>query len=335
MAAITVTDLTQGQLTGTGVFDELMRANKAHLADEYSKGHIKGSEYATVYLGALQSVMSQSLQFLLQQQQVDLQAQLIEKQIESEGLNQLQIAEQTQNLIATRDQIVAQTTLAEQQARNLIAEALNIPKQGVVLDAQAAVQTQQKLNLVTEGLRTEAQTTQVEAETLNIPKQGDLIDAQVDVQEQQKINMLADKLATEAQTSLTNQQFSNAIIEGTVLLAQECKLSAEFNLIQEQTLKTITETGLLAQKKVTEQAQTSGAGVSPESVIGRQSALYEAQQKGFIRDSEQKAAKLMVDTWNVRKTMDDSTPVNGQNKLGDIYIGQAVEAMLEGIGVIV
>jgi len=40
--------------------------------------------------------MSQSLQFLLQQQQVDLQAQLIEKQIESEALNQLQIAEQTQ-----------------------------------------------------------------------------------------------------------------------------------------------------------------------------------------------------------------------------------------------
>ena len=228
MAAITVTDLTQGQLTGTGVFDELMRANKAHLADEYSKGRIKGSEYATVYLGALQSVMSQSLQFLLQQQQVDLQAQLLTKQIETEGLNQTQI---------------------------------------------------------------------------------------------------------ESQTALTDQQFANAIIEGTVLLAQECKLSAEFDLIKEQTLKTISETALLAQKKVTEQAQTSGAGVSPESVIGRQGALYDAQQRGFVRDSEQKAAKLMVDTWNVRKTMDDSTPVNSDNKLDDVNIGQAIGKMLQGIDI--
>jgi hypothetical protein len=228
MAAITVQDLTQGQLTGTGVFDELMRATKAHLAYEYKAGHIKGSEYATVYLGALQSVMSQSLQLLLQQQQVDLQAQLLTEQIVTERLNQAQ---------------------------------------------------------------------------------------------------------TVSQTALVDQQFANAIIEGTVLLAQECKLSAEFNLIQEQTLKTISETALLAQKKVTEQAQTSGAGVAPESVIGRQSALYDAQRDGYRRDAEQKAAKLMADTWNVRKTMDDSTPVDDRNKLGDIYIGQAVTKLLEGINI--
>jgi hypothetical protein len=228
MAEIKVQDLTKGGIAGTGVFDELMRATKAHLTDEYKNGHIKGSEYATVYLGALQSVMSQSLQFLLQQQQVDLQAQLLTEQIVTEKLNQGQ---------------------------------------------------------------------------------------------------------TEAQTSLIERQQDNAVLEGTVLLAQECKLSAEFDLIKEQTLKTISETALLAQKKVTEQAQTSGAGVSPESVIGRQGALYEAQQKGFIRDSEQKVAKLMTDTWNVRKTMDDSTPVDERNKLGDIYIGQAVQKMLEGIGV--
>jgi len=228
MAAITVTDLTQGQLTGTGVFDELMRATKAHLTEEYQKGHIKGSEYATVYLGALQSVMSQSLQLLLQQQQVDLQAQLLTEQIVTEGLNQAQ---------------------------------------------------------------------------------------------------------TVSQTALVDQQFANAVIEGTVLLAQECKLSAEFDLIKEQTLKTISETALLAQKKVTEQAQTSGAGVSPESVIGRQGALYDAQQRGFVRDSEQKAAKLMVDTWNVRKTMDDSTPVNSDNKLDDVNIGQAIGKMLQGIDI--
>jgi len=226
--------------------------------------------------------------------------------------------QQTQNLITEDARITAQTNQIE-------AETLNVPKQGTLLDKQIE-------QMVTQNLLTEQQKINLAAEALNIPKQGDLIDAQVDVQEQQKINMLADKLATEAQTALTDQQFANAIIEGTVLLAQECKLSAEFNLIQEQTLKTISETALLAQKKETEKAQTSG-GASPDSVIGRQGALYDAQQRGFVRDSEQKAAKLMVDTWNVRKTMDDSTPHNKDNKLGDVNIGQAITKMLQGIDI--
>jgi len=358
MTAITVTDLTTGVVDGTGVFDGLMKATNAHIQVEYQKNRIKGSEYATVYLGAMQSVMSQSLQFLLQQQQVDLQAQLIEKQIESEALNQLQIAEQTQNLVATRDQIVAQTAMAEQQTENLIAEALNIPKQGAAIDAEITVKEQQAVNLVTENNLTVAQTDQISAETLNVPKQGELIDSQNAVQIQQKLNLAsensrieiqtanltaeglnipkqgelidsqvetqtAQKTQIEAQTSMTEQQTANAIIEGTVLTAQECKLSAEFDLINEQKLKTISETALLSQKKVTEQAQTTGAGISENSVIGKQIALYDGQKNGYVRDAEQKAAKLMVDTWNVRKTMDSTTiagsadGVDTGNNLGD------------------
>ena len=70
MTAIAVTDLTQSTLDGTGVFDVLMRATKAHLEAEYNKNRIKGAEYATVYLGSLEPVLRTSLDFLLQKQKL-------------------------------------------------------------------------------------------------------------------------------------------------------------------------------------------------------------------------------------------------------------------------
>ena len=62
MTAITIANLTQATVDGTGVFDVLMRANKAHLEAEFAKGRIKGSEYATVYLGSLQAVLQTAFQ---------------------------------------------------------------------------------------------------------------------------------------------------------------------------------------------------------------------------------------------------------------------------------
>jgi hypothetical protein len=235
MAVIAVSDLTvgEGTLTGTGAFDVLMTAVEKHVEDEYKKGRIKGGDYATVYLGAMQSVMDRALQMLLQQQRADQEAELLREQILTEQLKQTQLTAQT---------------------------------------AQ-----------------------------------------------------------TDAQTALVDQQTANAITENTVLVAQECKLRGEYDLIMEQKLKTIAETALLAQKKVTEQAQTSGTGVGPDSVIGKQIQLYDAQRKGYLRDAEQKAAKLLVDTWNVRKTMDDTTLADGTNNLSDVKVGDAVRTMLQGV----
>ena len=134
------------------------------------------------------------------------------------------------------------------------------------------------------------------------------------------------------QIELTNQQRINAEVEMTVLQAQKCKLDAEFDLIKEQTLKGAAETALLTQKVVTERAQTLAVGVDADSVLGKQKALYQAQTDGFTRDAEQKAAKLMVDSWNVRRTTDEGTVADGTNKLADFYVGSAVSKLLAGVG---
>lgn len=227
IAPITLAELTTTTLNGTGVFDVLMRANKAHLDDEFTKGRIKGPEYATVYLGSLDTVMNAALQFLLQKDKTSLEAQLLEQQV-----------------------------LKSQQ------EVLQI----------------------------------------------------------------------QAQVALLTQQKANAIIEGTVLAATQCKLTAEYDVLMLTKDKTAQETNLLLQKVVTERAQVTALGVDADSVIGKQKALYAAQTSGFTRDAEQKAAKVMVDSWNVRRTTDEGTVADGLNMLNDAAVGRAVGKLLNGVG---
>lgn len=210
---ITVSDLTAATLDGSGIFDVLMRATKAHLEAEYNKDRIKGTDYSTVYLGAMTQVMQTALQFAL-----------------------------------TKDKAANDAALVAQQ-----------------------------LLLVT-------------------------------------------------------QQTANAVLEGEVLTAQKCKLQAEFDLTQANTLRVNQEIALLTQKVATERAQTTSLGVDADSVLGKQKALYAAQTDGFKRDAEQKAAKVMIDTWNVRRTTDEGTVADGTNKLSDTYVGQAVQKLLTGIG---
>lgn len=202
---ITTADLTLGTISGTGVFDTLMAANKAHIEAEYSKGRITGADYSTVYLGMVQATLSASVQFLVQRDKIALEADLLRQQI------------------------------------------------------------------------------------INETKQGELIDAQV------------------------------------------CKLKAEYDLTMANLAKTGNETTLLAQKIVTEKAQTLELGVDNNSVIGKQKALYQAQTDGFSRDAEQKVAKLLTDTWNARRMTDDGTIADGTNKLDDATIGRAVTKMLAGV----
>lgn len=213
MTAINTSDLTSATLDGQGIFDVLMKANKAHLESEFSKGRIKGAEYAQVYLGSLTQVMQTALAFLLAKQKTDLEAQLLTKQI-----------------------------------------------------------------------------------------------------------------------ALAEQQRLNAVTENTVLVAQECKLRAEYDLTMASILKADAETALLAQKGATERAQVTALGVDDNSVLGKQKLLYQAQTDGFKRDAEQKAAKLLVDTWNVRRTTDEGTVADGTNMLNDVAVGRAVTKLLTGVG---
>ena len=199
MSDITVGNLTEASVTGSGIFDVLMRSVKAHLEQEYAQNRIRGVEYSTVYLGSLEATMRSAMEFLIQHQKVGLEVELLQKQI-------------------------------------------------------------------------------------------------------------------------------------AIAVATECKLRAEYDLLMLQKDRTSAETALVNQKIQTEKAQTAAMGVDDNSVVGRQKALYLAQTNGFSRDAEQKAAKIMVDSWNVRRTTDEGTVADGTNLLNDVTIGRTISKLLAGVG---
>ena len=254
-------DLTEATLGGNGVFDVLMRANKAHLESEFQKNRIKGPEYSQVYLGSLEHVLQGAIKFLLEKDTAILQAELI----------------------------AAQVTLAGASLRKTEAEILLVAVEVQKANAELAI---------------------LLANVNKIPAEIALL---------------------QAQAGLVTQQKSNAVIEATVLTAQKCKLEAEYDLLVEQRAKNAQETALLLQKVATEKAQTQGLGVDDNSVIGKQKKLYQAQAEGFARDAEQKAAKILADSWSVRRTTDSGTEANVDNKLNDLSVGRAMEKLLLGV----
>lgn len=76
MADINVDDITNSG--GTGVFDRLMTTINSQIETQFLEQRITGSEYATVYLGAMQAALSQSIQFAMQEELTEAQIAGIE-----------------------------------------------------------------------------------------------------------------------------------------------------------------------------------------------------------------------------------------------------------------
>lgn len=162
------------------------------------------------------------------------------------------------------------------------------------------------------------------AQTLNEGKRGLILDNDLIVSAKQIERVTAEIKQIEAQTNNTVQELQN-------LIAQECLLKAQYDLTMLNKLQVTAQTSLIQQKQATERAQTVETGVDDNSVIGRQKALYKAQSDGFQRDAEQKAAKLLVDSWNVRRTTDSGTVADATNMLNDATIGRAMTKLLTGV----
>lgn len=269
---VDISNLTHATIDGNGVFDVLMRTVNAHLQKEWTANRLKGTEYSTVYLGALESTMNTSLQFLLAKDKLNAELAILEQQLVNLKVEEINATKQGLLLDKQLDDLVAATALKIQQKANLVDELLT--------------NAQQRSNLVTEQARISAQTAQIAAETLNVPKQGLLIDAQKDTQLQQKLN-LADELLTAAQQRTNLSSENQAIIAKTAntaqqtsnLLAEAANIPIQGAVYASTRLKIDAEKALLIDKLTTEASQRT---------------VLAAQASGYRRDAEQKAAEIMT-----------------------------------------
>ena len=83
MAEILFSEVTNATTStdGTGYFDTIMRTVLLHVKEEWDSGRIKGTDYANVYLGVMQSAMQQAVQFALQKSTSESQASKLEYEI--------------------------------------------------------------------------------------------------------------------------------------------------------------------------------------------------------------------------------------------------------------
>jgi len=161
MTSVTLDQLTESKIEGTGVFDKLMQAVEAHIHQEFGKNRIKGPEYSTVYLGALQSTLDQSIRFLLDKDDALLkakQAELIDKQIE---------------------ELTARIALIQQQTANALTENATMLKQQDKLDAEVALIGAQKLKTDEEILSLQEGQLKTAAETALLDQKKVTEEAQI------------------------------------------------------------------------------------------------------------------------------------------------------------
>lgn len=91
MSDITIAQFTDGAVTtnaegnkewtGTGVFDVIMKAVNGNILVEYENGRIAGPDYATVYLGSMQTAIAQAIAFVLEKDNKSKQAEMTDAQI--------------------------------------------------------------------------------------------------------------------------------------------------------------------------------------------------------------------------------------------------------------
>ena len=105
----TIDQLTQGAVGGTGIFDQVMATVSAHIEGQYNKGIIGQSEVAQVYIAAIQTVLPQSLQFLLNQDQTYWATRLVQLQAQNIHLERARLVAEveTAKLLAFRTQAEA------------------------------------------------------------------------------------------------------------------------------------------------------------------------------------------------------------------------------------
>ena len=156
---LVITDLTLKTLDGTGVLDQMLATMRVHLAEQFDKERIQGTEYAEVYLGAFQSTLAAAIQFLLARRKLGLDLKLQEAQISLTTAQEEQIRAEMQKIPYEIQALQKQLELADKQ----IAQA---DKQLELTEAQIQVQLKQ-LDLMAEQLeQAKAQTAYYEQRTI-------------------------------------------------------------------------------------------------------------------------------------------------------------------------
>ena len=281
--AITITNLTSNiatssanVVTGDGIFDDLMETVTAHLDAQYVLGRITGTQYAEVYLGALQSALSQAVAYTLGQETTN--AQVLQILAQTSLIGQQELTEVEQTTLVTAQELKVDADVVSMVA----ATAVNNANSASEISTRSGQLTVNQADIVsTIALQTQQKLTEIE---------------QTSVVAQQELISIAEKELIEqkgvTEFAQTGSATNSIPLTGSALYAQ----------IASTTDRSVAEVSLLDQKRITEYAQTqqtTNTVPASGSILGKQATLYGEQSKGFQWNADQKYLKTLMDAWAI------------------------------------
>lgn len=182
---LTNADLTTGEIGGSGTFDQMMLAFRAHLEKEYAANRISGAEYTKAYAALTAQAMQTAAQYLLGRDTAYFQAL------------STQLQAQTAQVQLVQARVALQTAMASLQAQRF--EALTS-------EANYALT---KLKLATESANYDAAAYQVSD---ILPQQKKMVTEQAESARAQTLETRSDGLPVAGSIGQQKQLYAQQVI---------------------------------------------------------------------------------------------------------------------------
>ena len=187
------------EVTGDGVFDNIMRTLNVHMLAQYKAQRLKAENFATVYVGVVPTVLQESMKFIMQKDSL-----MKDLEVKQANIDVLKV--QKDNLLKDIELKQANIGLITQQTANLL-------KEDALKDANIVVLTKQAENL----------TKDLEVKQANI----DLLNRQKDGFDDNKHQKLF-----EAQMNAWALMFSSGLLSDKPQIISNDSASALYNALK-------------------------------------------------------------------------------------------------------
>lgn len=334
VADLTISDLVQGQVEGTGAFEQIMKSLDKHIQREFNDGRITSEQYANVYMTAMTAALAEANKFVLNKDQAHWQA------IQAQYTARQQAIKNTESLLSLEGKkfevgkifyemgvtkgnyALTKTRIATSEAEHCLAQAKAENTQYTnahLLPAELATK-QYQLNMV---FPLEAEIKKSELENLNSRFKDYMLDGVTPYKGLVKL----EKDSMTVENSLKQYQLDNILPSDKDLKdTQKLDILADIAIKDYQRLNiSPQQLELLKEQTETQRAKTLDTrtdGSNVTGLIGSQKTLQSRQSQSFKDDSQYKLAKLLSDSWSVQKTVDSGlvAPVQFNNATIDTVL---------------
>ena len=342
---LTLAEVTDRTLNGTGVFDGLMEVLNLHLESQYEAGRISGKEFAQAYVEMTTMAMQSAMQFVMGKENAKWTAALTQQQARAA---EIAVVTERTNLAAMKAKMRTQEIEARLAASNFALAKMKLSTE----DAQyCAIQAQtSQTNYQTDTLMP-AQVAQVQKETARLTYEVDYLLPQELLKAQKQVDALTGEISN--LTARTNQvlyQTANilpaelaGIDKDTAIKDYQLtsQLPAQVAGITADTAgKVYTNDHLLpaqlsslneqteAHRAKTLDTRTDGSTV--RGSVGVQKDLQTQQIASYISDSKAKVGKIFMDSWITQKSLDDG--LLPPTSIGDTYLNTVFDGLRSDVG---